>query len=173
VLVAVIRPENQVSVTFSQLGLAEALVPQCEAFSPANQDFLMELRTRCDSVLRSYLSKIAENTEKRNYLHVLYTTAITLRLPPMQPRSLEAFLNDVTQILDLYPPTFERCSSPHVLLDAAWQWDIQTEAYYLRDFLWKPERSGSFRYDQGLWSAVVAARYMKYLRITSNLRCDI
>ena len=128
----------------------------------------MKLGARCDSVLHTYLSKIADTTEKRNYLHVLYTTAITLRLP-MEPGSLKTFLHDVTQILDLYPPTFQPCNNPHVLLRSTWQWDIQTQANYLRDSLSNSERSRLFYYDRGLWSAVVAARYMRYLR-TSNLR---
>ena len=167
---AIIRPENQVSVTFSQPDPeTEAVVLQCETFSSANRDFLAQLRGFCDSVLHAYLSKIADTAEKRNYLHILYTTAITLRLP-MDSRSLEAFLNDITQILDLYPPTFQPCSDPHVLLHATWEWDILTQANYLRDFLGNPERGKLFYYDPELWSAVVAARYMRYLMTTSNLR---
>lgn len=146
------------------------MVPQYETFSLANQDFLVELRTLCDSVLRAYLSKIADTAEKRNYLHALYTAAITLRLP-IDSRSLEAFLDDITHILELYPPDFRRCGSPHVLLDATNHWKVLHRVNYLRDFLWNRERSKLFHYDPALWNAVVAARYMRYLRTTtSNIR---
>jgi len=61
VLGAIIHPENQVSVAFFQLVTAKAVALQYETFSPANQGFIMQLRTRCDSVLHTYLSKIADS----------------------------------------------------------------------------------------------------------------
>lgn len=108
----------------AELG-AEAVVPQYETFSPANQDFLARLRTFCDSVLHTYLSTIADTADERNYLHVLYTAAITLRLPAdFIFLELEVFLNDLTQNLELGSLTFQPCKNPSVLLDAIWQWDI-------------------------------------------------
>lgn len=121
----------------------------------------MGLKTFCDSVLHAYLSNVADTTEKRNYLHVLYTAADALR--PVN--SLDTSLENLTHILELHPPTFQPFRNPHVLLDA-WQWNV---ADYLGDFLCNPERSTLFHYDPGLWSAFVAARYMRYLR-TSNLK---
>ena len=150
----------------SQLDPAEAVVPQYETFSPANKDFLMQLRTLCDSVLHTYLSKIADTADKRNYLHVFYTAADAFRLVD----SLEVSLSDMTQILELYPPTFQPCQNPCVLLDSTWHWKVLAQANYLRDFLLNPERSRLFYYDPELWSTVFATRYMRYLRTTSNLR---
>ena len=151
------------------------MVPQHEIFSPANQGFLVWLRTFCDTVLHTYLSGIADTAEKRNFLRVLYTTAITS--PGLSPhyRSFEVFLKDTTRILELYPPTFHPCGNPHVLLDAMWHWKAPHGhlGNYLRDFLWNPVRSKLFHCDPGLWSAVVAARYMRYLRTASNLGFDI
>ena len=160
---AIIHPDNEVSVAFFRLNPADAEVPQYETFSPANYNFLVWLRTRCDSVFRAYLSKIADNAEKRNYLHALYTAVITLRLP-VDSSSLGKFLDDMTQILELYPPTFEPCGNPHVLFEAANHLKVLHRVNYLRDFLSNPERSRLFHCDPGLWSAVVAARYIRHLR---------
>jgi len=99
--------------------------------------------------LHTYLSKIADTAEKRKYFHVVYATADASR---------EASLNDIPQILEFYPPTFQPCGNPLPLLNA---WDV---ANYLRDFLWDPERSKLFYYDPGTWSAFVAARCMRYFR---------
>jgi len=137
------------------------VVAQHETFSPANQYFLMELRTLCDFVLHTYLSKIADTAEKRNYFHVVYTTADTLPLVS----ALKPFRNDIPQILRFYPPTSQPCRNPRILLDA------RHVADYLNDFLWDPERSKLFYYDPGMWNAVVGARCMRYLWLpTSNLR---
>ena len=157
VLAAIIHPEKQVSVAFFQLAPAEALVPQDETSSPANQSFLMRLRTLCDTVLRTYLSKIADTAEKIKYLHVLYTAAADTTLRSMD--TLKQFLDDIPRILNL---VFQPCGNPRVLLDAQ-RWNI---ANYLRDFLQDRERSKSFHYDPGLWNADVAARYMRHLRTT-------
>ena len=159
-LVAIIPPDDQVSVVFSQLDPAEAVIPQYETISPANQDFLVRLKTRCDSVLHTYLSKIAGTPAQRNYLHVLYTAAAAdvLRLGDS-----EASLNKITEILQLHPPTFQPCGNPYVLLDATNHWKVLHRTNYLRDFLLNPERSKIFHYDSGLWSAIIVARYIKYL----------
>ena len=164
ILVAIILPENQVLVMFFRLIPAETMVPQYETFSPTNRDFLMQLMTLCDSVLHTYLSKITDSAEKRNHLHVLYSAGDALGLQT----DAEAFLNDVILILEPCPPTFQPCMNPRVLLHTIWR-DTHV-ANYLRDFLRDPERSGLFYYDPGLWSAVVAARYIRYLRITFKLR---
>ena len=143
------------------------MVPQCETFSPENQDFLMQLRTFCDTVLHTYLSKIADTAEKRSYLHVLYTAADVSRTMG----SFEGFLNDMTQILELYPPTFQPCAgNPLVLINTARRWDDWFQANYLRDFLRNPQRSKLFHYDPELWSTVVAARCMRHLRTPSNIQ---
>ena len=163
VLVAILHPEtrNQVSFTFFRLAPAEAVVPQYETFSPENQGFLMQLRTRCDSVLHTYLSKIADTAEKRNYLCVLNTACDATDNVNLAP-----FLDDITQILDLLPPTFQPCRNPQVLYDA-WGCGV---VLYLRDFLSDSERSKLFYCDPGLWSAAFAARHMRYMRTTRKLR---
>ena len=149
------------------------MVLQHETFSLANQHFLMWLRTLCDSVLHAYLSKIADTPEKRNYLHVVYSAAITSSVLTDSSLDLAVFFDDITQILGLYPPIFQRCGNPHVLLDATRRWKVLAHGNYLRDFLLNPERSKLFHYDPGLWSAVVAVRYMKYLRRIPHLRWDM
>jgi len=141
--------------------------------SPQNQDFLIQLRTLGDSVIHTYLSEIADTAEKRNYLHVFYTATIAFRL--VDPLGLEASLSDMTQILELYPPTFQPCRNPCVLLTSTSSWKVlgSWQTNYVEDFLSNPERSKLFYYDLELWSTFVAARYMRYLRRTSDLRCYI
>jgi len=134
-------------------------VAQYETFSPANQDFLMQLRTLCDSVLHTYLSKIADTAEKRNYLHVLYTAAADVAFRPIDILEGVPDLYAIPQILELSPPMFRPCRNPRVLFD-------EKCINYLRDFLRDPERSKLFYYDPGLCSAVVVIRYMRYLRTT-------
>ena len=165
ILVAIILPENQVPVQFFWLVPAEAVAPQYVAFSPANWDFLVQLRTLCDSVLHTYFSKIADSSEKRNYLHVLYSAgdALGLRM------EVKAFRNDMALILEPYPPTIQPCRNPRVLLHTIWQLNAHV-ANYVRDFLWDPERSRLFYHDPGLWSGVVARCYVRYLRTTSSVR---
>ena len=170
-LVAIIPPDDQVSVVFSQFDPAEAVIPQYETISPENQQFLVRLRTRCDSVLYAYLSKIAGTPEQRNYLHVVYTIAAADDvLQPEDSDELEATLNKITEILKLHPPTFQPCGSPYVLLDATSHWKVLHRTNYLRDFLSNPERSRLFHYDSGLWSAIVVVRYIKYLGTTYSLK---
>ena len=172
VLIKIIHPGNQVSVTFFQLNPAEALVPQYETFSSANQDFLMRLKTLCDSVIHTYLAKIADTAEKRSYLHVLYT-AVDCASWVVGP-SLEVFPDyAISQILALNPPAFQPCGNPNVLLNwrATNPWTgqhSQCRANYIRDFLWNPERSRLFHYDPGQWNAVVVARFVKYLRTSPS-----
>jgi len=162
VLVAIIRPKNLGSDTGFQLAPAEAVAPQHEIFSPENQGFLMQLRTRFDSVLHTYLLKIADTTQKRNYLHAVYTAG-------MDNAHFGCSLDDmiITQILELHPPTFQPCTNLIFLFGTRrHQWNV---VMYLKDLLWDPERSKLFYYDRGLWSAVVAARYMRYVRTTPRL----
>jgi len=163
-LVTILRPENEVSVPFSCLDPAETTVPQDEIFSLVAQDFLMQLRTLCDSVLHTYLSKVADTAEKRNYLYALYTPLKGSRLGT----SLEGSLDDIVQILELYPPTFQPCEDHRLLFIVENDCRNPSITKYLGDFVRNPERSRSFHYDPGLWSTLVATRCIKYLRTTFN-----
>ena len=167
VLVAIIHPENQVTVAFFQLDPAEAVVLQYETFSPANQSFLMQLRTLCDSVIHTYLVKIADTAEKRNYLHVIYT-AVDCAFQVMGP-DLGVSPTQISRILASDPSTFQLCGNPDVFIHAIYFSTGQHKQHkqhltnYIRDFLWNPERSRLFHCDPGLWSPVVAVRFMRYL----------
>jgi len=158
----------------SKLDPADAAVPQYEKFSPVTQDFLMQLRTLCDSVLHTYLSKIADTPEKRNYLHVLYTALDGSSLGSC----FEGWLHQVVQHLELYSPTFQPCAVHHLLFirtdsDGRFHPDPSI-TNYLSNFIRNPERSRSFYRDPEMWSTLVATRCMRHLRTRFNpARLDI
>ena len=111
----------------------------------------------CNFILYTFLSKVADTAETRNYLHVSYAAADGLR----EVGFLVAFLDDLPQILDLYRPIFQSYGIPRVIVDATGKVGLLPN--YLGNFLRNPERSGLFHNDSGLWGTLVATRYMRYL----------
>jgi len=153
--------------TFFSLDPAEAAVPQGENFSPVTQDLLMQLRMLCDSVLHTYLSKLADTAEKRNYLHALYTAVDGSRLGGC----LEEPLHQIVQILEIYPPTFqpwEDCRLLSIATNNLFTDFNPSITNYLRDFVQNPDRSRSFYCDPELWGTLVVTRCMRYLRTKYN-----
>lgn len=147
----------------SSLHTAEALTPQYEEFSPRTQDLFKTLRTLCDSVVHSYLSKVADTEEKRNYVHAMCTAVEEIWLMG----HLNLLGDDLPRVLDLNPSLFP-CEDLHVFI--ATITDTSLLSGYLRDFLSDRERSRMFHYDPGLWNVFVATRLKRYLETTSNKR---
>ena len=119
----------------------------------------------CDAALHTYLSKVADTAEKRNYLHVLYAA---LDIVPVE-QLCNILADDLCHILDLCPLTFQPCEYYSVLAMRK----VGFLSDYFGNFLRNPERSRSFHCDPERWSALVAARYIRHLGIGCNPRCDI
>ena len=151
----------------SALRIAEALVLQVEHSTKAIQDFIVQLRTICDSVLYAYLSKIADTAEKRHYLHALCTAVEGRQL---SSREVHTFLNLLhkLQIFDLHHSVF-RPYDLRVLLAPMSDY-CSTLWQYFWTFRSDPERSREFHYDPGPWHAFLATRYMRLLRTLSDSR---
>ena len=152
------------SISRSKLHAAEALVPQAQHPTQATQDFIVQLRTICDLVLHAYLSKIADTAEKRHYLHALCTA-----VQGSGWTTLDSFLNMLHEFkifdfdLSVFQPHY-----PRVLLAT-----LKTSSdlsFYFEKFRSDRERSREFHYEEGLWNAFVATRYMRFLRTLSNSR---
>ena len=128
----------------------------------------MELRLICDSVLYAYLSKVADIAEKRHYLHVLCTAVGGNHwcLPLTYVDTFLDFLNQF-KILDLRLSFFEPYDL-RVLLAIMTSWSPLS--HYFMAFRLDPERSREFHYEEGLWCAFVATRYMRFLRTWSDSR---
>jgi len=119
----------------------------------------MQLRTLCDSVLHTHLSKVADTLEKRNYLHALYTAVYY----GLRPGSFQVSVDTDTlvQVLELYPPTFQPCNDLLLVITSR---NVTFLLHYLGNFLWNSERSRLFYCDPALWSTFVATRIIRYLR---------
>ena len=148
--------------------IAEALVPQVHYSPQATQDFFVQLETICDSVLYTYLSKVANTAEKRQYLHVSCTAVNDLH--PRDLGELDRFLNDLheSRIFDLHHSEIFRPFDLRVLIFLMSTWTG------LRRYFWKfrsdPKRSKEFHYEHALCHAFLATRYMRFLRTLSNSR---
>ena len=64
------------------------MVPQVESPTQATQDFAAQLRTICDPVLHTYLSKVADTAEKRHCLQGLFIAVEETEMP-----GLDSFLD--------------------------------------------------------------------------------
>ena len=152
-----------------QLLASEALIPQVEHLSQATQDsgFVVQLRTICDSVLYAYLSKVADTTEKRDYLDLSYTAVQNRELLILG--DLDRFLNHLHKlgVLDLHLSDFQPYDLS-VLLAATI--NFPSVWYYLKNFRSDPERSKEFYYDHGVWHAFVATRYIRFCRTPFHSR---
>ena len=149
---------------------ADAYGFQVENLSQATQDrdshFVVHLRTICDSVLYTYLSKVADTAEKRHYLHASCAAVDKTKL---LLKEIDAFLDKLYKfkVFDLHPSAFQ----PHdlrVLL--ATTSCSSVFSIYLESFRSDPERSREFHYEEARWHAFVATRYMRFLRTPSNSR---
>ena len=147
---------------------AKTLILQGEILSQATQDsdFVVQLRTICDSVLYAYLSKVADTAEKRHYLYLSCTVVDGGRLHSVD---LDGFLNDLhkLEILDLQLSIFQP-HDPRVLLFAMNH--LHPLSNYFKNFISNPERSRDFHYEDSSWHALVATRYMRFLRSPSYSR---
>ena len=144
---------------------ADAYGFQVENLSQATQDrdshFVVHLRTICDSVLYTYLSKVADTAEKRHYLHLSCTAVDTVYF--------EEFIANLHRFkfLDLHLSIFQ----PYDLCDLL---TARCHLYTLRNY-WDrfksdPERSKEFYYESSQWHTLVLTQYMKFLRMPSNAR---
>ena len=125
----------------------------------------MQLRTLCDSVLHTYLSKVADTAEKRNYLHALYTVVDGSTLEHSPAMLLEGHtLRNMVLILGLYPPAFRPWEDHDLLFIATRGHLYPSMMNFLKSFVRNPERSRSFYCDPELWSTLVATRCIRYLR---------
>ena len=91
---------------FSPNLTAEALFPQVQCSTQAIQDFVMQLKTICDPVLYSYLSKVANTAEKRHYLQVACTAVDGLYARDLG--ELDTLLDDLHEfkVFDLHHSVF-------------------------------------------------------------------
>ena len=167
-LVAIIGPKDQVTghkpffPHLTQLRLV--MIMQGEEFSPRTQDVFKRLRSLCDSVMHSYLSKIADTEEKRNYMHVVCTAVEGKGLMVMG--NLNLLVDDLPRVLDLHPSIFQPCEDLRVFLAAIANASLLSG--YLMDFLSSRERSRMFYYDPGLWNSFIATRLERYLEMPSD-----
>ena len=142
-----------------KLQTAEVLVPQVE-----DRDFTEQLAAVCDPVLYAYLSKVADTAEKRRYLNLSCTVVNTGYLG-----DLDTFLDRLHkfEILDLHLSVFHPYDL-RVLLAAGCH--LYSLWNYFDRFRSDPERSKEFHHESGLWHALVATRYMRFLRTRSHSR---
>ena len=133
----------------------------------ATHDFVIQLRTICDSVLYAYLSKVADTTEKRHYLHALCTAVEGSHL---LFSNVYPFLNilDKYKIFSLHHSIFQPYDL-RVLLSARATHLFPLWGYFHK-FRSDPERSREFHYEKGLWHAFVATRCMRFLRTLPDSR---
>ena len=124
----------------------------------------MQLRVICDSVLYAYLSRIADTAEKRHYIDLACTIFGVLDFE--SHRMLLDNLHKL-KVFDLHLSDFPPCDL-RVFLNAT-SWRVGFSDYF-SSFRWDPERSREFYYEDGLWNAFVATRYMRYFRTLSNSR---
>ena len=155
----------------SKLHTPEALVPQFRNLTRPTQDFVVQLRVICDSVLYAYLSRIADTAEKRQFIHVAYTVFY----PKLDPFDLEDFKMVLDglykmKVFDPHPSDFPPYNLRVFLLTMGHWFSLSD---YFRSFRTDPERSREFCYEGRLWNAFVATRYMRYLRALSNSRCGM
>lgn len=151
-----------------------------ENSTQATEDFVVQLRTICDSTLHAYLRRIADTPQKRHCLHISWTAAeghgkavsqtSSLNFKPFRnskpfPESLEALdtLLEDLKVFDLYPSDFQQLHDLGVLLVTIFDHRSLLSGY-LKSFRSDPERSGEFHHEIGLWGAIVATRYMRCLR---------
>jgi hypothetical protein len=127
----------------------------------------MQLKTTCDSVLYAYLSKVADTTEKRHYLHVS-CTAVMVNGFRLGFSDLNTFL-DFLHKFDVFD--LHHSVQPYDLRDLLATMSLLSHlSYYFRQFRSDPERSREFHYEDGLWHTFVATRYMRFLRKLSDSR---
>jgi len=162
-----------------------ALFPQVENLTQASHDFVTQLRTICDSALYAYLSMIVDTAGKRNYLDLSTAVAASAgdrsNLGSNWYRFLDSLHN--LKVLDINPavfqprltghtslrrPHFAEPYSPLVLLVTADS--ISPLSHYFKRFRLDLERSREFYYEYSRWHAIVATRYMRFLRRPSNSR---
>ena len=126
----------------------------------------MQLRTICDSVLYAYLSKVADTAEKQHYLRALCTA---VEVSNLRFSEVDPFLHilDKFKIFDLHHSIFQP-DDLHALFATITYWSPLLD--YFREFRSDPERSREFYYEDGLWHAFVATRYMRFLRTLSDSR---
>ena len=152
----------------SQLLTAVILVPQVEDLAQATQDshFIVQLRTICDLVLYTYLSRVADTAERRHYLD-LSCTVLQVAVPYF--RDLDAFLDNLHKFeaLDLHLSIFQPYNLRVLFVTIS---DFCRLSGYFKSFRSDPERSKEFHYEDGLWHAFVATRYMQFLRTPSDPR---
>ena len=151
----------------SKLHTAEALVPQVEHSTQTSQDFVVQLRTICDSVLYAYLSKVANTAEKRHFLHAS-CTAVAAKHPTF--RTVDTFIDflDKSKIFDRDHSIFQPYNLNVFLAIMSRSTAL---VMYFRKFTSDPERSREFHYeDRGLWHAFIATRYMRFMRTLSDSR---
>ena len=152
-------------ISSSILPKAETLVPQAEGFSfsraTIDSDFVSQLKMICDSVLYACLSKIADTAKKRYYLDLSYTAVTGQNFRG----GLDAFLNNLHEfeVLDLHLHIFEPYDLrvPLVVIDS-----FVLLSCHFEDLRSDLERSKEFHYEGGLFHAIVATLYMRFLRTT-------
>ena len=121
----------------------------------------MQLRTICDSVLRAYLSRVADTAEKQRYLHV-YCTAVDGKRRIFG--DFDTFLESLHEI-DVFDLSVFQLDDLRILLFTMSHSSGLSD--YIRSFRSDPERSREFWYEDGLWHAFVATRYMRFMRTLS------
>ena len=147
--------------SFFRTSHSRGMVPQVEHSNQANQSFVVQLRTICDSVLYAYLSKIADTAEKRHYLDLSYTAVQDSDI--LDSKQLDKFLSHLHkfEILDLHLSIFQPYDLRDLLVTMS---PLYWLSYYLHGFRSDPERSKEFHYEGGLLHALVATRYMRFFR---------
>ena len=154
--------------SFSPNPTAEALFPQVQCSTQATQDLVAQLETICDSILYSYLSKVANTAEKRHYLHVSCTAVYELH-----PRDLEEFnmfLDDLHEfkVFDLHHSVFRPYDLRDLLVPMS-TWSHLFDYYW--NFIFDPKRSKEFHNENGRpCHGFLATRYMRFLKTLSNSR---
>ena len=149
---------------------AEVPVPQGADLARKIQDsdFLVQLRTTCDSVLHAYLSKVADTAEKRYYLK------LSCSVVGSSPRCLDVLPDYLCRlgILDLHLSDFQPYNLCFLL---AARCHLNSFRNYFAGFRRDPERSKEFHFEYFRWPgyAFVATRCMRFLRKLSNPRWGI
>lgn len=134
------------------------------------QDFVVQLRMICNSTLHAYLARIADTEDKRQYLHFSCTAADAyLYRKKMDMDLTHRALYEILEGFELQPANFApsdlRIGS--LILTTHMTYHGSFLSGYLLNFRSDRERSREFHYDAGMWSAIVATRY---LRTLSDLR---
>ena len=152
-----------------KLHTAEILVPQVQSASQATQVIIVQLRSICDSALHAYLSKVADTAKKRHYLHASCTAVDERALEWFKLMEFDPFLEDLYKfkIFDLHLSIFQPYNLRVLLTTMSSRFALSD---YIRRFRSDPERSREFHYEDGLWHAFVATRYMRFLRVSPNSR---